>query len=1584
MPDQPDPRIAASLDGWKRKLLDLSKRNRALSFRPTKVSTITIVDELPAEVFRRIYIEEKPMRFQAAPDSTTEAPAEEEPSELSDLLDEETEDRQPATFVPYAPSEIAARHVDDALQTALVPDRLDKALRRLDELARTSLEEQGVATLFLAMGMLHYKEAEQSTEPLKAPVLLMPVQLSRSSARAAYSIRVGDDDPMVNPALVELLRRSFSITAPELPDLATIPDDYDLQTFFDAFEERTRDKTGWRVGSDMYLGQFSFQKFVMYKDLETHSTCLAAHEIVRQIATRSGPGHVGLPDEIRELNLDTEFLPEKSWQVVDADSSQLRAIAAVDRGHDLVIEGPPGTGKSQTITNLIAQALAAGKAVLFVAEKMAALQVVQSRLQAAGLGEFCLELHSTKANKRLVMREIANALDSSLQRPESPDVSPERLAELRTRLTRYVETAHAPYGTLAISPYRAYGELAKVLDAPKHHLTADISAVTAQQLKETVRGLEDLAAAASQIGNAAEHPWRDSTKSFLSEHDLDVADGTGRDLLTRLEDLIQRAQAIEVNLQLPPIHGFADIDTADAVAAVLKRSPGAPLAVLQNPAWNAPPPEARTVLERGRRVAALRKHIQDRFKRDVLSRNHSQDIAYLEEKSRGLFRLFAFLDQRYREIRDRWQGYRLASYTASLTEQAADMRKVDQLRAERKALEVDQPLARQLFGALWQGESSSWEALDGYVRWVVEFRALCVRHTLTGKAVEAAAKGSPDVSPVVDLKQRAASALAALAAFREAVGWPKGYLADAPLTDIRDRVHALLEGLRLGPRWASFTSAHEKAASGLAHELVAAAMHGAMAFGDLPRAFLRAFYQKWLATVVQEREPLRTFNTLTHEQRVLEFRDLDKRLLEHNQRALIARLRDFTQERLRMPHAVAAMVPLRSEMTRQRGLSPLRKTIRRAEAAMHAIKPCFLMSPLTVAQYLRGSEPSFDVVIFDEASQLPPEDAVGAILRGKQLVVVGDPKQLPPTNFFAVMAGQIEAVIGDNGEPLFEDRESILEEFMASGAAKSRLKWHYRSKHESLITFSNVQFYDAELRTFPSADRDSHRAGLRFEYIPDAVYEGHGLNPIEARRVAKAVIEHARRHPEVSLGVGTFNLRQQLAIQDQLEIYRREDPSVEDFFAKKDGESFFVKNLENIQGDERDVIFLSVTYAKGRDGKLRFQFGPLNAENGWRRLNVLVTRARQSMHVFSSIHAGDINVATTPSLGAKLLHDFLAYAEHGTLDSAILRAAAQTESPFEEEVFKELTRHGLTLDPQVGVAGYRIDLAVRDEAVPGQYVCGIECDGVAYHSSETARDRDRLREEALRDRGWIIHRIWSTDWFKDREGQIERILRLVEESRARPRRVEATPEVPPDPEPDHPSTDVAAPAGEDPPPPATYQTPTAQPYRLAGGEGRYRGHDILTAPSYQIDAAIHAVLEAEAPLHLTDLLTRIAGMWGKKAGSRIAGRISECLGRAVRVGDVVRRGDFVWAPSTQVTVRSRAGTGIPAERICPEEYREAVLTALRSGQGFARAQLTNEVRSFLGFNRTGAILEEQIGKAIDTLLREDVLGEGSAGIVLRM
>jgi very-short-patch-repair endonuclease len=658
-----------------------------------------------------------------------------------------------------------------------------------------------------------------------------------------------------------------------------------------------------------------------------------------------------------------------------------------------------------------------------------------------------------------------------------------------------------------------------------------------------------------------------------------------------------------------------------------------------------------------------------------------------------------------------------------------------------------------------------------------------------------------------------------------------------------------------------------------------------------------------------------------------------------------------------------------------------------------------MMSPLTVAQLLPGGKERFDLVIFDEASQLPAEDAVGSVMRGKQLVVVGDPKQLPPTNFFAIAQGTVSAALDSDGMPIVDDAESILEEYMGAGVPMSRLKWHYRSAHESLIAFSNVQFYEKDLYTFPSVETNNDVYGLQFEYLPNGAYEGKGLNAIEARRVADEVVRFAKEQlekraagePTESLGVGTFNLRQQLAILDELELRRRDDPSIEPFFDRGVGEPFFVKNLENIQGDERDVIFISVTYAKGTDGRLRLHFGPLNGENGWRRLNVLTTRARQRMRVFSSMRGDEINTAATTSRGAHLLREFLLFAERGRLESVSASLSADTESPFEAEVVAELTSRGVKVVPQVGVAGYRMDIGVLDDDVPGRFVCGIECDGVAYHASETARDRDRLRQQVLEARGWTIVRVWSTDWFKDRAGQVERLLRSIEQARLRGReeqeqlrqarthaREEAARRAAEEAEA---ISRQAAESGESEKP---YERPEAREYKFAAGNGRYAKSDLLAAPLSQLVQAVETVVRQESPVHELDVMTRVAGMWDTRLGSRIQSRLRDALSAAASDGRVRVKSGFCWGHSDSCIVRSRAGSRIPAERIAPEEYQAAILEVLAGGHGFARPQLITEVRSVLGFSRTGASLDEAINAAIDVLLGTGQLGEGSIGIRRRV
>lgn len=1584
-------RLEASLANWKRKLLDLSRRNRALNFKPTKVSTITIVDEVAAEVFRKLYLDEAALRFRPSADAHSQSPnqanalVETSVGESAEFDDDAAEGLE---FVPYDTASVDERHTDDWLQTALAPDKLDHSLRRIEELARVTLEEQGVNTLFLALGMLKYRESTDSDTWFRAPLVLLPVALTRTSARAGYVLRAGDEDALVNPALVEFLRSNFGIVLPVLPDSEAIPDTYDLQELFKGAFDVISSQAGWTIQTDIALSLFAFQKLAMFKDLERNAEVIGTHRLVHQLLTRGGGNAVyGLPLEVRDMSLDLAFPPEQTFQVVDADSSQMRAAAAVARQLDLVIEGPPGTGKSQTITNLVAQALSSGKSVLFVAEKMAALEVVHRRLMSTGLGEFCLELHSSKANKRTVMQNLSATLDASLQTITGSPSAAGRLPSVRTTLSDYVQAVHAPFGALAESPYTVLGRLGTVLHAPRVNLDLDPESVTATALGDAERALKDLATHAAAVGPPGSHPWRGAARTLYSETDLDRI----RDLALQIEEQALRMSMDSAEIAsrfgtatprtLPEVRGLLDL--ADVLAA----SPGVAADVLLDVNWNAAPAGATQLIDDVEAHQKLKADLSTRFAEPAFDAEHADDIAYIETKSSGLLSILSVLDGRFRAIKRRWVSYQQPGYSQNLVTQASDMKQIGRWQQQATQIAARGDEGRAYFGEHWRGPTSSPAQLRAYSEYVVKFRRIAITLGLAHAAATVAQQRAADVSPIRGLVGSADELAKSLSSLRNLGDWPEGFLTEAPLSDICSRAAAIHRALDSAPAWAAFEASRQRAAATVAAAAVESAIQGQIEFNLAAPAFGRAFYMSWMSAALSARPALRNFDGLTHQATVDEFRALDQRVLQDNRATLIGQLRERAQARLRETEVAGQMPRLRREMVKQRKIAPLRRTLRDCGHAVRAIKPCWMMSPLTVAQYLDGAS-SFDLVIFDEASQLPTEDAIGTIVRGRQLVVVGDPKQLPPTNFFSVASGTVAAPVGDDGLPMYEDSESVLEEFMGAAVPMSRLKWHYRSAHESLISFSNVNFYDADLHTFPSVDSGTDQAGLQFQFVADGIYEGKGVNLIEARRVADEVVAFAKLQLLAkaagaavhSLGVGTLNLRQQMAIVDELEIRRRNDPSIEPFFDRTVEEPFFVKNLENIQGDERDTIYLSITYGRGVDGRIRYNFGPLNRENGWRRLNVLVTRARRQMRVFASIREHDINPSGATSDGPGLLRAFLAYAEHRRLEGARVSVLGEAESPFEREVCQELINRGVSVQPQVGVCGYRVDIGVLDPDVPGRFICGIECDGMAYHSMETVRDRDRLRQQVLEDRGWAIHRVWSTDWFKDRKGQIERLMNEI--ARSKEKAVTAARQEMEEKQAIEPLRVAEPPVQE----PVVDRRPSqpisAVPYERHQFPGRQAG-EILEAPTETLMEMITTVVEQEGPVHESDVIARLCDAWNTSAGSRIKAAVQSAGAAAAKQGRLQKRGPFYWSADGRCIPRSRAGTGISGDRIAPEEYAEALKAVLADGRALPRQSLISETRALLGFNRTGPVLESAIGNVVDALILQGALGEASAGLKLR-
>ncbi len=500
-----------------------------------------------------------------------------------------------------------------------------------------------------------------------------------------------------------------------------------------------------------------------------------------------------------------------------------------------------------------------------------------------------------------------------------------------------------------------------------------------------------------------------------------------------------------------------------------------------------------------------------------------------------------------------------------------------------------------------------------------------------------------------------------------------------------------------------------------------------------------------------------------------EFVQLDEQLIELQQHEVACRLLGNVvppgNARGRVGE-LTEMALIRHETNKQQRHCRIRDLLHRAGRAVLALKPCFMMSPLSIAQYLAPGSVEFDLVVMDEASQIKPEDALGTLLRARQMVVVGDPKQLPPTTFFERIGATEED--SDSEDTFLDNTESVLEVAMKTFPARRRLRWHYRSQHESLIAFSNAMFYDDELVIFPSPSSQRGRLGVFLQSVPDAFFSG-GCNPVEADVVAQAIVRHARQDPDQSLGVAAFNAVQAQTIQDRLEaICVRDDQArIAVSNLEQHREPLFIKNLESVQGDERDVIFLSYTYGPSPEtGRCYNRFGPMAGVHGWRRLNVLVTRAKRRVVVFSSMQPGDIIGGPDRSLGVNAMKQYLEFAQTGRSVQRASTWERSPQSPFEIAVSQVVRRLGLQVVPQVGVAGYFIDLGVLAPGSQDEFLLGIECDGATYHSAKSARDRDRLREQVIRRRGWVLHRIWSTDWFLNRSSEEERLRRAIQEQLA--------------------------------------------------------------------------------------------------------------------------------------------------------------------------------------------------------------------------
>lgn len=1361
--EDPVQRRTTRVDRWKRELLDTGMRNSLINLRPGTKAIPLLVSEVVGfeDAFsggKEFTILSRPQDWNGA-DTYAMRPFE------SELF--------MGNYAPASKSELQRGWV----RTPYTDDGTETACRYLYRSAVKELDESGCNALFLAIGMLRWHEI-RGDAPRYAPLILVPAELCKRNS--GYAIKPLDDETMFNVTLAELLRQEYEINIPGIDPLPTDDSGINVEQVLQTVRRAVAGMEGWEVLRGAAIGVFTFSQYAMWKDLGSNLPKLEENEVVRCLV--EGRVMTGTQD------IDVSADPYGLCLTVSADASQIRAVRAAGEGLSFVMHGPPGTGKSQTITNIITDSLYRGKTVLFVAEKRAALEVVQGRLKNVGIGNHCLELHSDKTEKTKVLDQLRASLESCKA------VDPKKLDELtadiereRESLDAYVTELHAPV-VAGLSAYecisraeacsgkdvpdvrvpekyvaslepKTLGELEdKVSRAVRIYSTVsdmDVPVIAKVGVSEAVLGLDDTISSALDAACKAADALDSATASMDSlglpidfSHaesalaSMDAVSAIPAEFVydSDLIGTINYLNSLSASLRgissgcatFPDISAVsrcrdveAGIGVADSVAGSLVSKGFRSVA-------------ATTMLVDAKAAAELRSRIDPDlnailavWKPSILKSDIARSLS--GEYNRVAGTVFLFRKKEVQKFMDSVSGY--------LLNPSADFQSLAASAAAIPGVVSNLAVLSELVPRI----SSSCDTAVG------ECAALSASLSASYRSLVATGIKNSDL-PAIRTKLDGAKTLAdayraAVSGYAEASGrlaetlvYEGGFGSAQELREFCGAVSGFRGRFFDWAGWNVCRSWFVERDLGAVVDVIRSG-----ASGDVARsAASRGMYRTMFGICRRGSETLRLFSSGSFESDIEKFRKLDEKYAEYNRALLKYKLYQRTPRDLSSSVAGSEAATLYRAINSSRIRKSVRQLLSEIPNILPMICPCLLMSPQSVAQYITPDFPKFDLVIFDESSQIVTAKAIGALGRGKAAVVAGDNKQLPPTSFFQK---KIEA--GDDDDAI--DVESFLDDCLGVRMPETYLQWHYRSRHESLIGFSNRIFYGNHMLTFPSPNDSETKVSL---VHVDGMYEkGKRCNPVEARAVAEEIRRRVMDDELVkkSVGIIAFSISQQNAIEDILDDMEKADKK----FSKRLSlfpEQMFVKNLETVQGDERDVIIFSIGYGPGKDGTVFQNFGPLNRGGGGRRLNVAVSRARDEMIVFSSMSHADVKVTATSSSGVKAMRDFLRYAMNGGRfgldcnteprpgDSAILRELA---SALEEK--------GYECRYDIGTSEFRVDLAVVDPKNPERYILGILSDGESYKASENTRDREYARADILRRLGWETMNVWSVEWYFRRD-----------------------------------------------------------------------------------------------------------------------------------------------------------------------------------------------------------------------------------------
>lgn len=1525
---------------WERKLLDFSLRNTLLNFRVTK-NAIQLMTANLGELEDKLS-DGKDFRIMEVPSEWTVSLRDAKMFEIENDRD---------LIQNIATQEFKSYRI----RTFLDQNELDRNLKGLYRSAKMSAEENGTNTLFLALGFLRWFESDVSEKARYAPIVLIPIDIVRNVRNKGYVIRSRQEDAQINVTLLEYLRQDHNVNISGLDPLPEDEHGIDLPLVFNTIRHSIMGKNRWNIEEMAFIGLFSFGQFVMWNDIRNRSNELKQNKVVSSLNN----GAMNWEPEARTIsadNLDAEISLKDMAIPVSADSSQMVAIAAAADGQSFVLHGPPGTGKSQTITNMIANTLYQGKTVLFVAEKMAALNVVQKRLADIGLDPFCLELHSNKTNKTSVLAELNKALEvGKIKAPEEYEETAAKVHELRSKLNYIIEAVHSKRG-YGISLYEAI-ELFEQNAEYKGKITFDrdkLNCVDNDSILKWNEIIRQYVVVTKELGRYADHP-------FVGYEGLEYSIEMRDRLKSELDLLISKYDEVNDHLQaICQWAGCTEDKNKNIVETLLKivdaaMMPAVTLTGITNSQnYDGIVARLQQLVQTGNEYNVIHDTLENKFESSIF--DYEVENAKLRWKQAETSWFLPKMLNQNKLVKE------LKLYAKNPGEVTRDnihmtYDSLNLLNTKKKEILETQGELTSLLDGLFMGVATDWSAVQAAL--------------LKADAIRSASSSLPykNIDSVMNAMKHA-STDTTLAIHKNVVA---SYISQ--LSDFKSNYDICMDSQEVSTDWLgnvkqllvryqnNITELRNKVTfnqvdrdlriNGL--EAVSMAYKdGKVTSDDLTAAYTCNLYYELLLMTIGKDERLAEFHGKQYNDMIAQYKEAIDKYQQLTIQELVARLSAKIPSSGTISAATSEMGILKKAIKSNGRMMSLRKLFDQIPMLLRKLSPCMLMSPISVAQYIDPSFPKFDLVIFDEASQLPTSEAVGTIARGENVVIVGDPKQLPPTNFFS--SNRVDEENSDK-----EDLESLLDDCLAISMPQKSLKWHYRSRHESLIAYSNMKYYDNKLYTFPSPrDLVSEVKMVHLDGFYDKGKTKH--NKAEAKAIVDEIIRRLKDEKlrNDSIGVVTFSSVQQNLIDDMLFEEFKKYPELEEI-DHNSKEPIFIKNLENVQGDERDVILFSIGYGPDADGKVSMNFGPLNRDGGWRRLNVAITRARKSMIVYSVLKPDQINLARTRSEGVAGLKGFLEFAERGK--NVLVQRAGSTikqEDYLVKEIAAAIAEMGYDVKCNIGSSKFKMDIGVVNPKNPDTYLLGILLDGENSKEVSTARDRFVLQPGVLNSLGWSVMRVWTLDWLDDAERVKNEIKVMIDSIEVKSETVK--PIVKPA------YAKIEFEKMEE----TEFTKYSSELYTSAVITMQGTSDDYYLEESFdKIGMVASTLIEKEAPISKKLLMRKVLNAWGiSRGGSRVEGIFSSALARIDKIITKDEDRVFFWKKD-QVPehyeiyrVEDANGNKRSMDDIPSKEILNAIVEVLKEQVSLSEMDLLRETAKKFGFSRLGNVIETSVKYAI--------------------